>query len=61
MVSALGATLFEFHRDLWRQKTRVARAGRLCLLNPVFNILVEHRLVTDRQTDRHRTTYTALA
>jgi len=50
-------TPVEFRGDLWRQKTRVPAlsCGVVCVILRLA-ILVEHRLVTDRQTDRHRQT-----
>ena len=48
----LGVTPFKFLQDHWHQKTRVP--GLSCSVVCVFlslAILVEHRLVTDRQTD----------
>ena len=48
-------TPVEFRRDLWRQKTRVP--GLSCSVVCVIlrlAVLVEHRLVTDGQTDRHK-------
>jgi len=45
----------EFRGDLWHQKTRVT--GLSCGVVYVILrlvVLVEHRLVTDRQTDRDR-------
>jgi len=58
---------FEFRRNLWRQKTRVIGLsyGVVCVITRLA-ILVQCRLVTDRQTDKrtdgHTTTsYTALA
>jgi len=49
-------TAVQLRGDLWRQKTRVT--GLLCgsgIVNVIVRVavLVEHRLVTDRQTDRH--------
>jgi len=47
----------------WRQKTRVPGLsyGVVCVI-PGLTVLIEHRLVTDRQTDGHMTiVYTALA
>ena len=49
----------EFRGDLWHQKTRVPglSCGVVCVILRLA-VLVEHRLVTDRQTDgqtdRHR-------
>ena len=50
-----GAISVEFRRDLWHQKTRVhgLSCGVVCVILRLA-ILVEHRLVTDRRTDRHR-------
>ena len=47
-------TPVEFRGDLWHQKTRVP--GLSCGVYVILRlaVLVEHRLVTDRQTDRHR-------
>jgi len=48
-------TPVEFRGDLWLQETRVP--GVLCGVVSVIlrlAVLVEHRLVTDRQTDGHR-------
>jgi len=56
-------TPVEFRGDLWHQKTRVP--GLSCgVLYVILRlaVLVEHRLVTDGQTDRHRamdSSYTA--
>jgi len=50
-----GVTPVEFRGDLWHQKTRVPRVS--CGVVYVIlrlAVLVELRLVTDRQTDRHR-------
>ena len=46
-----GVTLVEFRGDLWHQKTRVP--GVSCVVCVILRlaVLVEHRLVTDRQTD----------
>ena len=48
-------TLVEFRGDLWRQKTRVPglSCGVVCVILRLA-VLVELRLVTDRQTDGHR-------
>jgi len=57
-------TPLEFRRDLWRQKTRFPGLsyGVVCVILYGLAILVEHRLVTDRKTDRHTmTASTALA
>ena len=54
-----GVTPVEFRGDLWHQKTRVpgVSCGIVCVILR-FAVLVEHRLVTDGQTDgrtdRHR-------
>ena len=59
LAPPLGVTPFEFRKDFWRQKTRVPglSCGVVCLFL-CLAILVELRLVTDRQTDRHRQTQT---
>jgi len=52
LVPPLGVTPLEFCQDFWHQKTRVL--GLSCGIVRVslrLAILVEHRLVTDRQTD----------
>ena len=52
-----GVTPVEFRGDLWRQKTRVLQLScGVVVVILRFAVLVEHRLVTDRQTDtdRHR-------
>ena len=48
-------TPVEFRGDLWRQETRfpVLSCGRVCVILRLA-VLVEHRLVTDGQTDGHR-------
>jgi len=48
-------TPVEFRGDLWHQKTRVPglSCGVVCVILRLA-VLVEHRLVTDAQTDRHR-------
>ena len=47
-----GVIPVEFRRDLWHQKTRVpgVSCGVVCVILRLA-VLVEHRLVTDRQTD----------
>ena len=47
-------TPVEFRGDLWHQKTRVpgVSCGVVCVILR-FAVLVEHRLVTDTDTDRH--------
>ena len=52
-------TPVEFRGDLWQQKTKVPglSCGVLCVILR-FAVLVEHRLVTDRQTDRQTQTDT---
>jgi len=53
LTPPLAVTPYEFCRDLWHQKTRVP--GLLCGVVCVILCLavsVEHRLVTDRQTQR---------
>jgi len=49
----VGVTAVEFRGDLWLQKTRVPglSCGVVCVILRL-SVLVEHRLVTDRQTDR---------
>jgi len=62
----VGVTPLQFRGVFWRQKIRVPG---LCMALFASNcvilhsaVLVQCRLVTDRQTDRHTTTaYTALA
>ena len=46
----------EFRGDLWRQKTRVPglSCGVVCVILRLA-VLVEHRLVTDRQTQTDTT------
>ena len=48
-----GVTPVEFRGNLWRQKTRVPglSCGVVCVILRLA-VLVEHRLVTDRRTDR---------
>jgi len=50
----LGVMSFEFCQDLQHQKTRVPglSCGAVCVML-CLTIAVEHRLVTDRQTDRY--------
>jgi len=45
-------TPVEFRGDLWHQKTRLPglSCGVVCVILRLA-VLVEHRLVTDRQTD----------
>jgi len=53
LIGALqGFTPVEFRGDLWQQKTRVPglACGSICVILGLA-VLVEHRLVTDRQTD----------
>ena len=52
--SALGVTQVEFRRDLWQQKTRVPDLS--CGVILYLAILVEHRLLTDTETDRQTDT-----
>ena len=51
-VFTYGVTPVEFRGDLWHQKTRVpgVSCGVVCVILR-FAVLVEHRLVSDRQTD----------
>ena len=61
LAPPLGFTPVEFRGDLWHQKTRVPEllCGFVCVIL-CLAVLVEHRLVTDR--DRHRAiAYTTLA
>jgi len=56
-VPPLGASPFEFCQDFWQQKTRVP--GLLCRIVCVILRLatsVEHRLVTDGQTNKQTDT-----
>ena len=48
-----GVTSVEFRGDLWHQKSSVpvVSCGVVCVILR-FAVLVEHRLVSDRQTDR---------
>ena len=57
LASLLGVTLFEFRQDFWHQKSRVTGllCGTVCIILHLA-ISVEHRLVTDGQTERHTTT-----
>jgi len=50
-----GVTPVEFRGDLWRKKTRVPglSCGVVCVIL-CLAVLVELRLVTDRETDGHR-------
>jgi len=52
LVPPQGVTPVEFRGDLWRQKTRVTALSRgfVCMIL-CLAVLVELRLVTDRQTD----------
>jgi len=47
----------EFGRDFWRQKTRVTGLSCVvvCLILGLI-VLIEHRLVTDRRTDKRTDT-----
>jgi len=51
-----------FRGDLRRQKTRVPGllCGAICVIIPLA-VLVEHRHVADRRTDRHRHKHRAVA
>ena len=56
-------TPVEFRGYLWHQKTRVpgvSRGGVVCVILR-FAVLVEHRLVTDGQTDRQTDGHRAMA
>jgi len=52
LAPPLGVTLFEFSPDLWHQKTRLPwlSCGTVCVILHLA-VSVEHRLVTDGQTD----------
>ena len=52
LVPPQGVTPVEFRGDLWLQKTRVPglSCGVVCVILRLA-VLLEHRLVTDRQTD----------
>ena len=57
----VGVTRFEFQKDFWHQKTTVLglSSGVVCVIIRL-TVLVEHRLVTHRHTDRQRAmAYTA--
>jgi len=51
-VAPLGVAQLEFRRDFWHQKTRVPglQYGVVCVILGLA-VLVEHRRVTNRQTD----------
>ena len=51
----VGSDPVEFRGDLWHQKTRVpgVSCGLVCVILSLA-VLVEHRLVTDTDTDGHR-------
>jgi len=55
LAPSQGVILVEFRGDLWHQRTRVPglSCGVVCVILHL-TVLVELRLVTDRQTDRHR-------
>ena len=55
LVPPQGVTPVDFRGDLWRQKTRVVglSCGVVCVILRLA-VLVELRLVTDRQKERHR-------
>ena len=57
LAPSYGVTPVEFRGDLWRQKTRVPglSCGVVCVILR-FAVLVEHRLVTDTDTDRQTDT-----
>jgi len=51
----VGVTPVEFRGDLWHQKTRVlGYRVVLFVLSYFLAVLVEHQLVADRRTDKHR-------
>jgi len=62
LVPPLGVTPVEFRGDLWHQKTRVLglSCGVVCVILRLV-VLVEHRLVMDRQTDRRTDRHRAMA
>ena len=53
LAPPLGVIPLEFHRDFWRQKTRVAGLldGVVCVI-PRLVVFVQYRLVTDRRADK---------
>ena len=57
LVPLIGVTQLDFcqEQDLWQRKTKVPglACGTVCMILRLA-ILVEHRLVTDRQTDRRK-------
>jgi len=57
-----GVTPVEFRGDLWRQETRVPElsCGVVCVILRLA-VLVEHRLVTDGQTDGQTDRHWAVA
>ena len=62
LATPWGLTPVEFHRDLWRQNTTASElsCSVVCMIL-CLAILVEHRLVTDRQTQGHSTYRTSIA
>jgi len=52
LAPPLGVTPFEFRKDFWHQKTRVPglSCAVVCVILSVA-VLIQYRLVTDRQTD----------
>jgi len=59
LAPSQGVIPVEFRGDLWHQKTRVPGVwcGVVCVILR-FAVLVEHRLVTDRQTQTDTDTRT---
>ena len=57
LAPSQGVTPVEFRGDLWLQKTRVPElsCGVVCVILSL-SVLVEHRLVTDRRSDRRTDT-----
>ena len=57
-----GVTPVKFRGNLWRQETRVPglSCGVVCVILRL-SVLVEHRLVTDGQTDRQTDGHRAMA
>ena len=62
LAPPLGVAPVEFHGDLWHQITRVpgVSCGVVCVILR-FAVLVEHRLVTERRTDRQTDGHRAMA
>jgi len=57
LAPPLGMTPLEFRQDFWHQQTSVPELSYgVVYVMLGLDILVEHRLVTDRQTDQHTIT-----